>query len=525
MSHRALTPWLVAIAVAALSLAACTEPADSPDSLTPSAASSASDLVETTSGACESTPDGATCSFEPTDHSLIVRVAGEWTATDTVVVEYFNTDTGRFRTEPVAVVDGTYEATFARLRSETPYEFRVIGLDDAGEEAPGPTGRFETGSLPPGLHRATFDVLEGAPSRGLTFMDFNANEFEGETLFHGLIAIDGDGEIVWYAETGETNALAQRDNGNLVFVDYTSGLREITPLGEEVASLESECVPIVFHHEIELMPDGTVLTMGFDVRDVFGDEERLQVGDTIVRWDPETGASEAVWSIHDVEDPGANRTESSNVTEGFMWTGCDEDLPTEDWTHANSVKLALGGSFLVSSRHLNQVHSIASDFGDVNWRLGGEGSDFDFPDPSDRFYHQHSAFQLENGNVLLFDNGNFRPDAEGGEYSRALELELDFDTMTARKVWEYLPEPSIFSPCCANVERLDNGHTLMIFPGDIFDGEPCCRPQMIVEADPAGETTWKVEARAPGLEVVYRVYAADSILGEGPVDVSTEADG
>lgn len=61
----------------------------------------------------------------------------------------------------------------------------------------------------------------------------------------------------------------------------------------------------------------------------------------------------------------------------------------------------------------------------------------------------------------------------------------------------------------------------MIFPGDIFDGEPCCRPQTIVEAGAEGETVWKLEARASGLEVVYRVYGADSVLGEAPVEATT----
>jgi hypothetical protein len=35
------------------------------------------------------------------------------------------------------------------------------------------------------------------------------------------------------------------------------------------------------------------------------------------------------------------------------------------------------------------------------------------------------------------DNGDGRPAAEGGQYSRALELALDWNSMTASKVWEY----------------------------------------------------------------------------------------
>ena len=56
--------------------------------------------------------------------------------------------------------------------------------------------------------------------------------------------------------------------------------------------------------------------------------------------------------------------------------------------------------------------------------------------------------QLANGHILMFDNGLFRPD---GDYSRALELALDFDTMTARAVWQYRAHPDISSHVFGNV--------------------------------------------------------------------------
>lgn len=468
-------------------------------------------------GAPGSEAAAAGCDVWATENALIVRVQGEWSASPQVAVEYWNDDTGRFRTEPVDVVDETYDTALARLRAETSYQFRVIGVGGEAGEVEGPSGEFTTGPLPPGLQRAEFRVLEGAPSSELTFMDFNPNEFEGQPTFHGLVALDGSGQVVWYVESGETNAMTRLPDGNVVFIDYTFGLREVTPLGEEVRYVQSSCVPIVFHHEVEALPDGSILTMSFDVRDALDDPERLQVGDTIWRWDRFSGSVGQVWSLHDFEDPRENRTESSGVTEGFMWTGCDENLPVEDWSHSNSVKATPDGGYLVSSRHLDQVHSITEDFSEVNWRLGGTGSDFDFPEASDRFYHQHSAFQLPNGNVLLFDNGNTRPESEGGEYSRGLELALDFETMTAEKVWEFVPHPQMFSPCCASVERLENGNTLMVFPDDP-ESDPCCRVQAIVEADPDQQVVWRLEAEAPGLTVVYRTYSGTSILGESRAD-------
>src|SRR5205807_3968387 len=80
---------------------------------------------------------------------------------------------------------------------------------------------------------------------------------------------------------------------------------------------------------------------------------------------------------------------------------------------------------------------ISPQFDGIAWRIGRFHSDFAFANPSDKFYHQHFARMLDDGNLLLIDNGNGRPAAEGGQYTRALELALDWDSMTATKVWEY----------------------------------------------------------------------------------------
>ncbi|MQA00723.1 MAG: hypothetical protein GEU80_15600 [Dehalococcoidia bacterium] len=515
-ASRLLAPCLVALIAVAL-MAACADNASGPDAPGADGAevgSSAESTATAATGACNDDGSGPSCDWQPTDNGLIVRVSGETFGTDEVLVEYSNEDAGRFQTRPVSVQDGVYEVPVARLRPETSYDFQVLGVSESGETLPGPNGTFTTGSLPPGLQRAEVEVITGKSTSELTFMDLNAHEFEGHPSFFGLVAIDGDGEIVWYVETGETNAMAQKPDGNIVFLDYASGLREITPLGEEVAFVDSPCNPIVFHHEVEVLPDGRILTLSFDVVDAFDDPSRLQVADTIWAWDQSKGSVGKVWSLLDVEDPLMNRTESSGLDEeGFMWRGCNSSLPTEDWSHGNAVKAAPDGSMIVSSRHLNQVHSITSDFEGLNWRLGGHGSDFTFPEPSDQFYHQHTASQLPNGNVLLFDNGNSRPDEEGGEYSRALELELDFESGTARKVWEYAGDPTLYAECCSSTERLENGNTLIVF-GSNMQEDVCCRVHTIVEATPGQEAAWRVEVKAPGQNVLYRVYSGDSILGE-----------
>jgi hypothetical protein len=187
----------------------------------------------------------------------------------------------------------------------------------------------------------------------------------------------------------------------------------------------------------------------------------------------------------------------------------------QDWSHANSVMMAEDGSVILSLRHLDQIVSISPDFQSIQWRLGGPGSDFMFPNPIDRFYEQHSAVPLPNGNILLFDNGNDRPREEGGQYSRPLELQLDHNNKTATAVWQFLHNPLIFSVCCSSVERLPNGNTLFLY-GTNFRPDP--RPFKIMEAAPDGEVAWEVVHVSPGKQNQYRIYSADSIMDEERLD-------
>lgn len=453
-------------------------------------------------------------------NSLIAAIEGSLDKPGEVYVEYGRegdpSDT-KFRTKAVPS-DGTdYLVHVVRLRAESKYTYKVFGTDDDGDAFEGPAGTFTTGPLPERLQDTSFDVLTGQPTQDLTLLDFRADPFRG------AVAIDGEGHIVWYYDAFDhsVSVLAQKPNGNIVYIiqgDTQKGfaMREITPLGEEVDRVEAECSPNgPWHHEVQLLSGNKVMILSRDIQESFNNPDRLQEGDTIAIWDQTTGETTIVWNIFDFVDPTVDRTPDSDMSGGVMWRGCSGREPSQDWTHGNSAIAAPDGSVLYSARHLDQIISIAPDFQSLNWRLGGPGGDFTFPDPSDQFYHQHAATPLPNGNVLLFDNGNGRPAEEGGEYSRALELELDLNTMEARKVWEYRHEPSLFAACCSIAHRLDNGNTLIVFgsPPD-FGSDVCCRTFTIVEADSQGNAVWVVEERSPQKSTQYRVYPSDSVMGE-----------
>ena len=503
------------------------------------AASACGDSGPTTSGSTTAIPAAETFSKAPVSrplstnasilgsNSLIARITGSLESESHVYVEYWAETAGRLRSGPVPS-DGTEYTVYAvRLRPNTRYEYRVFGTDLEGTILGGPRGTFTTGELPGTLRKATFDVLKGKPTHDLTFMEFE------QPGFSGLAAIDGSGRVVWYYESPAPDqhprVMARKPNGNIVFANYefagarprtSHGLVEITPLGEVVDSLVGGCPPDgPIHHEVQVLPDGRIMYLSkYVLRPALGDPPVPQEADTVGIWDQATGENRIVWNVADFLSPSDRTVPESNADPPpKLWEGCGRDYDVQDWSHASSAHMARDGSVLVSFRHLNQIVSVAPDFRSVQWRLGGPGGDFRFPDPSDKFYRQHTAVPLDNGNVLLFDNGNRRPGDEGGQYSRALELQMDMKTMTAKKVWGYRHDPDIFAACCSSVERLENGNTLLVF--GIQPGKPCCRSFFIIETDPTGKVVWEVDHVSPGKLRQYRVYPGDSVLGEEVLSV------
>lgn len=135
-----------------------------------------------------------------------------------------------------------------------------------------------------------------------------------------------------------------------------------------------------------------------------------------------------------------------------------------DLVHMNSIFECNDGDILVSMRHLDEIAKINKATGNFAWRLGGSrciNNQFTFiNDNVDGFYgfsHQHAATILANGNLLLYDNGNLKPNA----YSRAVEYSINQANKTATKVWEYRSNPDIFMAALGSAYRLSNGNTLI----------------------------------------------------------------
>ena len=442
-------------------------------------------------------------------NALIVEVRVALARAARVFVEYDNPQAGRYRT-PLSEPGAAHAIPLVRLRPETTYDYTIFVVDgsvtdeaavDGAHATAGPRGRFTTGPLPLALAAIPMQV-RGRSSQPLILSD----QPRAYYVFQ-----DEVGGIVWYHyHEGLVGPIAQLPAGSLLFARGGS-LVEITPLGAVVNRFARGGAAGNPHHDVAVLDAERVIYLS-RARFVFDDsanggpaQDASGFADQLRVWDRGSGHFEQVWDstdAWDLPDPaqrGARTRTGSNFS----------------WTHLNSVSIGPRGNVVLSSRARNQVVSLSVDSWTIEWQLNGPDSDYEFPNPNDRFYGQHTAAQLDDGNVLLFDNGRGRPDAEGGAYSRALELRLDEAAGTAVKVWEYRPTPDIYSASGSSAYRLSNGNTLINFVARLSDP-----PMTVVEVDAAGNEVFRVVARQryvprPHSSRRYRAYGGiESIMGE-----------
>jgi len=455
------------------------------------------------------------------NNSLIFHIQGSVKTPGQVTVQYWSQGETPFVTAPVHTKGTSFSVEVMRLRPSTQYNFQVFLSVSSRTPKLQYQGTFFTGLLPLGLRDANIKVSQGTPTYNLLLLDYNCDNF------NGIVAIDAAGQIVWYFQNdNEVFTLAQESDFNMVFneisqnVGYT--MKEIAPDGLTVHSVDdrlddgSLCAPHGrWNHEMLLMPNDMVWTIGADIRSInINGKDTMQTGGTIEQWDINKGTVTRLVSLFDLLDAATDRTEDSNLTSGFFWQGNQNQYAdeVEDWTHSNSLDVLPNGDILMSNRHLNQLIAIKPDFSGIDWKLGGQGSDFTFPNPSDEFYHEHDATMLPNGNILLFDNGNTRPADQGGEYSRAEELKLDFNTMQATKVWEFRNMPDIYCGAVGSAIRLKNGNTVVDFGLDPITEDPSVFK--VVEADSNGNLVAMTIISSPGKGDQYRAIPVDSLNGE-----------
>lgn len=363
------------------------------------------------------------------------------------------------------------EAPLLGLHAESEYEIVVSAIDAAGNSTDGEPLSFSTDPLPEEIPFA--EVLSADTERvsdgGINLFSLYRWKPIVDMDWGYIIATDINGEVIFYYKNPGSfiNEMRTLANGNMLFLDL-EGAVELDMLGRTIMRYDaSEMGMDVMHHSFTELPNGNIMVLGTELREIDGytDDEGEEktysvVGDTIHEF-TRTGEVVKTWSMFDYFDPYRTKEGFDGLFWAVVYTSAG--LP-KDWTHGNQIIYdERDNSMIISLCHQDWIAKISRDTDELVWRLGVEG-DFELKSGDEWFYHQHAPELQSTGALMVYDNGDSRPLEEGEpNYSRVLEYMLDLSVPgkpVATQVWEYRGE-DYYSPVAGAITALSNGNYLI----------------------------------------------------------------
>ena len=267
-----------------------------------------------------------------------------------------------------------------------------------------------------------------------------------------LIITDVNGLPYWYRQLSwDCDDFKKQWNGHLSYYtvsDYTH--YELDSNYNTLHTYRCGNQYLTDGHDFRLLANGHAYVMAYD-------PETVNMSDSVAGGNPNATVTGLI--IQEV-DP--------NQIVYFQWRSWDhfsildswhQNLQAEniDYVHGNAIEVDNDNNLIISSRHLDEITKIDRATGDIIWRFGGKNNQFAFLGDTLKFTYQHAIRRIANGNLTLFDNGNFH----NPPFSRAVEYNMDTANKTATLVWEYRHSPTVYSSAMGYVQRLANGNTLI----------------------------------------------------------------
>lgn len=442
------------------------------------------------------------------DNTLIVKIKIKTTIPGIVYVVYGNKKVGRFLSPSTRVPAIKNTIHLARLRSTTRYNYYITLVTPEGKSYFSDCRKFTTGKLPPRITQSLNFSLQGCFSPDYLIVLCINGITSPPQFFQGYIAVDFAGEIVWYYQSPEGQTPSAGDffplsSGNFLITqghtlgtpDTSAGIYQaaqmqiINGLGEVLYRQPLVCMynpenigvygasiaNFGWTHCSWQDPErkDVIVNLGLQLRDPFYDAglappgTRMQLGGTIREWIPATGEQKIITTTFNLLNPLTYRGTLSDNDYGVP-VNCSGSEPgpiNQDWVHSNAIsRLKEKSNWIVSQRNTSSCLILDPKTFKLIAKFGvTPPSDLSFVDPDQEFHGQHDIHELDNGNILMFDDGTDRPESQGGQYGRAIEYFLDWDNKKIIKVWEFRPSKDLQCNNNGSARRLKNGHTIVDF--------------------------------------------------------------
>lgn len=270
------------------------------------------------------------------------------------------------------------------------------------------------------------------------------------------IGFDQAGELRWYYNGEGSAFFGKLNNGNILISDASIlSFSEVSMLGKVVKKYH---VPNGFHHEIVEMPNGNLLAASYS-------PPGRPFEDVVVEISRNSGQVVRSWDFKAILDQ--DRVPLPNAQPG-------------DWLHINALYFdEVDNSMVISGRNQCVVAKIDYATSTLKWILSNpnkwkesfipfllkpvnsQGSFIDVVNMDFWSYGQHAIHRLPNGNLLLYDNGDYRgyydnPDVPANSYTRIVEYKINEEKRTVELDWYFDYNKSLFTKFTGYTQPLDD---------------------------------------------------------------------
>jgi hypothetical protein len=370
------------------------------------------------------------------------------------------------------------------------------------------------GDLPanfPGITTYIYDA--NAIADGYVFLSVST-DVEGVGYY--VMILENDGNVVWYKELPDDYSYDFRvlPNGYLHYAQlfhhhtYAGGGDVVHVILDEnfneVETIEAGNGYVAEAHDFQLLPNGNVLLFGYYLNEVDmsqivegGHPGALVSGTTVQELDAQRNVifQWRTWDYYTFEDFFSTLTDDPRAKDAVINT-----------FHLNTLNQDSDGHIFVATPQpaarlprSGWVKNINLQTGEIMWTLGGDDNEFTFVgvtlEEGMEAFTGHAFHRLENGNVMIYDNG--KRDIRS---SQVHEYRLDEQNKIAEHVWTYVPDSMVYGTGRGNAQRLPNGNT-MIGWGTVVG---TLRP-VATEVTPDGRKVWELYFNNPAVGS-YRAF-------------------
>lgn len=306
-----------------------------------------------------------------------------------------------------------------------------------------------------------------------------------------LSAYDNQGRLRWYIDKkdiGGASPFLKLSNGHfMVFSEkvikipyYVASAYEMDYMGRIYREFQFNARG---HHEILELPNGNLLVAGNLM-------ESKTEEDTLLEYD-NSGKLVNIFDFKEILDMKDEMAPQYYLEQHFRG---DKEKAKHDWMHINAISFnPKTNEILVSARHLNALISVDYTTKEINWILADPRNEWlkdkhkeKLLQPSDKnfnyMYGQHAVKFLKNGNILVYDNGNFSDLYHRGILDSMKDydpnknvtrgVELSVNNGKVKTIWEY-SLPNGYTPFIGDINKLGKNHYIINFGGILkIEGKP-----------------------------------------------------